>query len=47
MNHFYKDKSILLTGVTGFLGKMVLYKLLLSLSFNKIYVVIRVKVWSL
>lgn len=30
INKFYKNKSILITGVTGFVAKVILYKLLLS-----------------
>ncbi|KAG0165159.1 hypothetical protein DFQ30_008902 [Apophysomyces sp. BC1015] len=40
---FYRHKGILLTGVTGFVGKAVLWKLISSLgeSMGKIYVLIR------
>ena len=39
---FYEDKTILLTGVTGFVGKVVLEKFVRSLSnFKQMYVMIR------
>jgi hypothetical protein len=40
---FYNEKSVLITGVTGFVGKAVLWKLLKSLHepIEKIYVLIR------
>jgi|688.fasta_scaffold559684_1 fatty acyl-CoA reductase len=41
---FYKDKSILLTGATGFVGKHVLEKILRSLgNFKCVYVLVRPK----
>lgn len=41
---FYRDKSILLTGATGFMGKVLLEKILRSLSnFKAIYVMVRAK----
>jgi thioester reductase-like protein len=39
---FYKGKAVLLSGVTGFLGKVILEKMLRSLpTIRKIYVMIR------
>ena len=35
LTEFYRDKTILLTGSTGFLGKVVLEKLLRSLPIVK------------
>ena len=41
---FYKDKHILITGTTGFLGKVILYRFLEAIpNFGKIYVLIRHK----
>ena len=41
---FYKDKTILLTGTTGFVGKVVLEKFIRTLpNFKRIYVMIRPK----
>lgn len=41
---FYKDKVLLLTGATGFLGKVVLQKFFLNLSHVKrIYILVRPK----
>jgi len=41
---FYKDKNILITGVTGFVGKVLLEKILRSLPMaGKIYIMIRNK----
>ena len=41
---FYKDKTILLTGTTGFVGKVVLEKFMRSLpNFKRIYVMVRPK----
>ena len=41
---FYKDKTILLTGSTGFVGKHVLEKILRSLgNFKCVYVLVRPK----
>jgi Male sterility protein len=43
LSQFYNEKSILITGVTGFIGKAVLWKLLKSLHepIEKIFVLIR------
>ena len=44
MKDFYKGKNILLTGCTGFIGKVILQKLLSSCSMlNTIYVMVRAK----
>lgn len=44
ISEFYKDKSIFLTGCTGFVGKVVLEKFMHSLpEFKKIYVMVRAK----
>ena len=41
---FYESKTILLTGATGFLGKVVLDKILRSLpNFKTVYVLLRPK----
>ena len=41
---FYKDKTIFLTGTTGFVGKVVLEKFMRSLpDFKRIYVMVRPK----
>lgn len=38
---FYRDKVILVTGCTGFVGKIMLEKLLRSTDFKRVYVMIR------
>jgi fatty acyl-CoA reductase len=44
VREFYKDKSIMLTGCTGFLGKIILEKILRTCSdFKKVYILIRPK----
>jgi len=41
---FYKDKTILMTGCTGFVGKVVLEKFMRTLpNFKKIFVLVRPK----
>lgn len=41
---FYKDKVLLITGTTGFLGKVLLEKLFRSAhDFKRIYVLVRPK----
>jgi thioester reductase-like protein len=41
---FYKNKSIFITGATGFVGKVLIEKLLRSCyDLNKIYILIRIK----
>ena len=43
IRHYYKDKSILITGTTGFVGKVVLEKILRTFEDVKmIYISIRV-----
>jgi len=42
VKEFYKDKIILITGCTGFIGKIILEKLIRTCSdFKTIYVMIR------
>jgi len=42
VRNFYKDKVIFLTGTTGFIGKVVLEKILRSCpDFKRIYVMVR------
>ena len=44
VKEFYKDKTILITGCTGFIGKVILEKLLRTCGdCKKIYVLIRAK----
>ena len=44
VNDCYRDKRVLITGTTGFLGKVLLEKFLFSLSsVDKIFVLIRAK----
>ena len=44
IKEFYKDKTIFLTGATGFLGKVVLEKFFRSLSeVKRIYILVRPK----
>lgn len=44
LQEFFKDKNILITGTTGFLGKVILYRMLDILpTIGKIYVLIRNK----
>ena len=44
IKEFYKDKAVLITGTTGFLGKVILEKFFRSLStVRKIYVLVRPK----
>jgi thioester reductase-like protein len=44
IREFYRDKTIFLTGTTGFVGKVVLEKFLRSLPvFRKIFVMVRAK----
>jgi len=40
---FYKDKSIFITGATGFMGKVLVEKLLRSTPVNRIFLLIRQK----
>jgi thioester reductase-like protein len=44
IREFYKDKTLLLTGATGFLGKVVLEKFFRTLpSVKRIYILVRPK----
>jgi thioester reductase-like protein len=44
VREFYRDKVILLTGTTGFIGKVLLEMILRKLpEFRKLYVLIRAK----
>ncbi|KAK6644945.1 hypothetical protein RUM43_001221 [Polyplax serrata] len=43
VSEFYSDKNVFITGVTGFLAKSVVEKLLRRTNVNKIYVLIREK----
>lgn len=43
MQKFYQNKSIFLTGGTGFLGKIIIEKLLRSCEIDTIYVLVRSK----
>lgn len=43
MQQFYQNKSVFVTGGSGFLGKVVIEKLLRSCQVDTIYVLIRSK----
>ncbi|XP_030573576.1 fatty acyl-CoA reductase wat-like [Drosophila novamexicana] len=43
MQHFYKDKTIFITGGSGFLGKVIIEKLLRTTDVKRIYALIRAK----
>lgn len=43
MQQFYQNKTIFLTGGTGFLGQIIMEKLLRSCQIDTIYVLIRSK----
>ena len=44
VREFYRDKTIFLTGTTGFVGKVVLEKFLRNIpDFRKIFVMVRSK----
>lgn len=43
MQQFYQNKTVFLTGGTGFLGKIVMEKLLRTCQIDTIYVLIRSK----
>jgi alcohol-forming fatty acyl-CoA reductase len=44
ITNFYKDKTILITGCTGFVGKVVLEKFIRCIpDFKRIYVLVRPK----
>ncbi|EDW48881.1 GM15131 [Drosophila sechellia] len=40
---FYKDKTVFLTGGSGFLGKVTIAKLLCTTEVKRIYVLLRAK----
>ena len=40
---FFKDKTILITGATGFVGRFLVYKILNSLDVKRIYILLRGK----
>ncbi|XP_067129658.1 putative fatty acyl-CoA reductase CG5065 [Centruroides vittatus] len=40
---FYRNRDVLITGVTGFIGKVLLEKLLRSCDVGKVYVLVRTK----
>ncbi|XP_022226135.2 fatty acyl-CoA reductase wat-like [Drosophila obscura] len=40
---FYKDKTVLVTGATGFLGKVIIEKLLRATDVKRIYILVRCK----
>jgi fatty acyl-CoA reductase len=44
INEFYNNKTVLITGATGLVGKVIVYKLLRSIkSIKKVYILIREK----
>ena len=43
IREFYKGKTILLTGTTGFIGKVILEKMIREFDFKRIYVMLRPK----
>lgn len=43
IQHFYKNKTIFLTGVTSIVGKLLLERIFRSLTVKRIYVLIRDK----
>ena len=43
VKEFYRGKNILITGCTGFLGKIILEKLLRTCDVGKIFVMVRPK----
>ncbi|XP_072379072.1 fatty acyl-CoA reductase 2-like [Diabrotica undecimpunctata] len=43
IQHYYRNKSFLITGVTGFVGKLVLEKILRTLHPKNVYVLVRDK----
>jgi thioester reductase-like protein len=43
IREFYKGKTVLLTGMTGFVGKVILEKFIRELDVKRIYVMIRPK----
>ena len=43
ISKFYEDKTVFITGATGFMGKVLVEKLLRSTKVRKIYLLIRHK----
>jgi len=43
--NFFKDKTILVTGGPGFMGKSIIEKFIRCLPFKKMYLIIRKKVY--
>jgi len=43
VREFYKGKTILLTGTSGFIGKVILEKIMREFDFKRIYVMLRPK----
>lgn len=43
IQQFYNDKNVFITGATGFVGKLLVEKLLRSTDVAKIFVLIRTK----
>lgn len=43
IKEFYKGKNVLLTGGTGFFGKMIIEKLLRTCDVNGIFLIVRAK----
>ncbi|KAJ8939205.1 hypothetical protein NQ318_019446 [Aromia moschata] len=43
IQHFYKNSTVLVTGATGFVGKLVLEKLLRTCQVKHVYVLVRSK----
>ena len=44
INEFYSNKTVLITGATGLVGKVIVFKLLRSIeSIKKVYILIREK----
>ncbi|KAL1502815.1 hypothetical protein ABEB36_007906 [Hypothenemus hampei] len=43
IQRFYKDSTVFLTGATGFIGKLLLEKILRSLPVKKVFILIRIK----
>jgi fatty acyl-CoA reductase len=43
IKNFYKGKTIFLTGTTGFVGKVVLEKIMRQTEYKKLYLMVRSK----